>query len=278
MPAGEIMGWEQRGSGTPRSLDATPTSTEAVRLGGDPLNVLVLGVDKRPDGEEEGGGVRSDTIMLVQLAPDTGRVKLLSVPRDLVVEVAPGEEDRVNAAYASGRVSQAVSAVENYTDVRIDRYAVVDFEGFEDVVDAMGGVRMNVEEGDFPPNTRMKGGIQRLNGHRALLYARYRGTEGGDLDRIERQQKMVAALRSKALRWNSVKKLPAIAEAMGKNVETDMSVGEAVTLGRALIRQGRDARMTAVQLKGTPDTLPGGEQILRPDAAANQAILREFRR
>lgn len=278
MPVGEVLGLGRGDSGTLRSLDATPTSSESLRVSGEPLAVLVLGVDKRPGGEEEGGGVRSDTIMLVRISPDTGRIKLLSVPRDLVVEVAPGEEDRVNAAYAFGGVSQTVSALENHTDVQIDRYAVVGFEGFEDVVNAMGGVKMDVEAGDLPPNTRMKEGLQRLNGRRALLYARYRGTEGGDLDRIERQQKMVAALRSKALKWNSVKKLPAITEAIAKNVETDMSVGEAVTLGRAVLRQGRDARMTSVQLKGTPDTLPGGEQVLRPDAAANEAILREFRR
>lgn len=278
MPLGEVLGAGRGDSGELKSLNATPTSVESDLVAGEPLDVLVLGVDKRPGGGEEGGGVRSDTIMLVRIAPDTGRVKLLSVPRDLVVDVSPGREDRVNAAYAYGGVSQTISALENHTDVRIDRYAVVDFEGFEDVVNAMGGVQMDVEAGDLPPNTRIKEGLQRLNGHRALLYARYRGTGGGDLDRIERQQKMVAALRSKALKWNSVKKLPAVAEATGKNVETDMRVGEAVALGRALLRQGRDARMTAVQLKGTPDTLSSGEQILRPDAAANEAILREFRR
>lgn len=277
MPVGQVLAWGGEGSEALANLEVAPTSKESARSAGEPLNVLVLGVDERPDGEEQ-DGVRSDTIMLVRLDPDTGRIKLLSVPRDLVVEVVPGEENRANAAYAFGGVSQAVSALENHTDLRIDRHAVVDFDGFEDVVNAMGGVRIDVEAGDMPPNARTKEGLQRLNGRHALLYARYRGSEGGDLARIERQQKMVAALRSKALKWNSVKKLPAITEAIGENVETDMSVGEAVTLGRALLREGRDARLTAVQLKGTPDTLPGGEQVLRPDAAANQAILREFRR
>jgi polyisoprenyl-teichoic acid--peptidoglycan teichoic acid transferase len=244
----------------------------------EPMNVLVVGVDKRPPDSKEAQVemTRTDTIMLVRLVPKTGEVKLLSVPRDLLLEIAPGVEDRINAAYAYGGIEQTMGALENYTEVPIDHYAIVDFAGFEAVVNAMGGVEVDVED-ELPPEWNMEERIQRLNGGRALRYARYRDTACGDLDRIERQQQLVAALRSKALRWNTVTKLPEIAKVMNENVETDLGFREALTLGRVFISQGRNAQMTSVQLEGTPTTLPSGAQVLVPNEAANEAILEEFR-
>lgn len=238
-----------------------------------PLNVLVLGVDERPDSEEEGS--RTDTIMLVQVLPETGDVKLLSVPRDLLVEIEPGVEDRINTAYAYGGVEQTMSALGGYTGVPIDYYAVVDFEGFRDVINAMGGVEMDVED-EIPPKYGIQDGLQTLNGAQALFYARYRGTTCGDLDRIERQQQLVAALRSKALGWDTVRKVPDISRVMYRNVETNLGFDQAVALGRTLIGRGRDARMTSTKLKGTSDTLENGNQVLVPDETANEAILQEF--
>src|SRR5215218_1986943 len=240
-----------------------------------PLNVLVLGVDTRPDSEEMGS--RTDTIMLVQVVPKTGDVKLLSVPRDLLVEVEPGEKDRINAAYNYGGIDETIAALETYSGVPIDDYATIDFEGFERVIDAMGGVRVDVGEGQFPDKWRMGEGVQRLNGHKALIFARYRGTPGADLDRMQRQRELVAALRSEALRWNTVKTLPEFMEVMDENVKTNLDVDGAITLGQVLIRRGRHAEMTSQQLKGTPETLPNGDEVLIPDDEANEAILDDFR-
>src|SRR5215208_5193708 len=147
-----------------------------------PLNVLVLGVDTRPDNQEMGS--RTDTIMFVQVVPKTGDVKLLSVPRDLFVEVEPGEKEKINAAYNYGGVDETIETLENYSGLPVDHYAVVDFEGFERVIDAMGGVRVDVGDGQFPEKWRLGEGVQRLNGHKALIYARYRGTPGAALGRI----------------------------------------------------------------------------------------------
>jgi LCP family protein required for cell wall assembly len=239
-----------------------------------PLNVLVLGVDTRPDSEEMGS--RTDTIMLVQVVPKTGDVKLLSVPRDLYVEVQPGEKDRINAAYNYGGIDETIDALENYSGVPVDHYATIDFEGFEKVIDAMGGVRVDVGEGQFPEKWRLGEGVQRLNGHKALIFARYRGTPGADLDRMQRQRELVAALRSEALRWHTVKTLPQIMEVMNENVTTDLDLDGAITLGRVLIRKGRHAEMTSQQLQGTPETLSNGEEVLIPDDEANEPILDEF--
>jgi polyisoprenyl-teichoic acid--peptidoglycan teichoic acid transferase len=246
------------------------------QLAGGPLNVLVLGVDTRPDDEQMGS--RTDTIMLVHVVPKTGDVKLLSVPRDLYVEVEPGEKDRINAAYNYGGIDETINAVENYSGVPVDHYATIDFEGFEKVIDAMGGVRVDVGEGQFPEKWRMGEGVQRLNGHKALIFARYRGTPGADLDRMQRQRELVAALRSEALRWNTVKTLPEIMKVMDENVETDIGVQSAMTLGQVLVRRGRHAEMTSQQLQGTPETLSNGDEVLIPDDGANREILNDFRR
>jgi LCP family protein required for cell wall assembly len=265
----------------PGMVDASPSDWVERMFGGQPglsdgpLNVLVLGVDARPESEEMGS--RTDTIMLVQVVPKTGDVKLLSVPRDLFVEVEPGERDKINAAYNYGGVDETIDALENYSGVPVDHYAVVDFEGFERVIDAMGGVRVDVGDGLFPEKWRMGEDVQRLNGHKALIYARYRGTPGADIDRMQRQRELVGALRSEALRWHTVKTLPQIMEVMNENVQTDLDLDGAITLGQVLIRRGRHAQMTSQQLKGIPETRSNGEQVLIPEEDANQAILDEFR-
>ena len=242
---------------------------------GGPFNVLVLGVDKRPDSEEEGS--RSDTMMLVRVDPESGNVKLLSVPRDLLVDVGTGK-DRINTAYNYGGIERAITVFEDFSKIPVDHYAIVDFEGFEETIDAMGGVNVDVGDGDvFPEKWRMKDGVMHLNGRKALMYARYRGTAGGDLDRIERQQRLVAALRSQALDWNTVKRLPKIMEAANQNVQTDLGVRQGISVGRVLIRRGPNAQMTAQQLKGDPQTLENGDQVLIPDNEANTPILDEFR-
>jgi LCP family protein required for cell wall assembly len=264
----------------PGNVDTSP-SDWVQRMFGDekvtdgPLNVLVLGVDTRPDSEEMGS--RTDTIMLVRVVPKRGDVKLLSVPRDLYVEVEPGDKDRINAAYNYGGIHETIDALENYSGVPVDHYATIDFEGFQKIIDAMGGVRVDVGEGQFPEKWRMGEGIQRLNGHKALIFARYRGTPGADLDRMQRQRELVGALRSEALRWNTVKTLPQIMEVMNENVKTDLDLDAAITLGQVLIRRGRHAEMTSQQLQGTPQTLPNGDEVLIPDEEANQAILDDFR-
>jgi polyisoprenyl-teichoic acid--peptidoglycan teichoic acid transferase len=270
------------GSGASQDQESRPGMIE-VLFGGsgditrEPMNVLVVGVDKRPPDSKEAQVemTRTDTIMLVRLVPKTGEVKLLSVPRDLLLEIAPGVEDRINAAYAYGGIEQTMGAVENYTEVPIDHYAIVDFAGFEAVVDAMGGVEVDVED-ELPSEWNMEEGIQRLNGARALRYARYRDSACGDLDRIKRQQQLVAALRSKALRWNTVTKLPEIAKVMYENVETDLGLESGITLGRVLVRRGLNAQMTSTQLRGTPDILENGNEVLMPDDIANEAILERF--
>ncbi|HEV2092688.1 MAG TPA: LCP family protein [Rubrobacter sp.] len=279
---GAALAYEPEGAQTrvPERLETSPTGWVQRMFGGGakvedgPFNVLVLGVDERPESEEEGS--RTDTIMLVRVDPETGDVRLLSVPRDLLVEVAPGEENRINAAYNFGGIDQTVAAFEDYSGVDVDHYALVDSEGFKDIIDTMGGVEVDVED-EVPPKYGIEDGLQTLDGPQALFYARYRGTSGGDLDRIRRQQQLVAALRSKAFDWNTVKQLPTIVRVANRNVQTDIGLSQGVSLGRVLVRRGPNAQMTAQQLRGDPQTLENGDQVLVPDDEANEEMLEEFR-
>jgi LCP family protein required for cell wall assembly len=280
----ETLGYGATGGSEANRGDASGSGWLRSILGGSrgvsdgPLNLLVLGVDKRPPGSKEAqvSGVRTDAIMLVQVVPSTGEVKLLSVPRDLLVEIEPGVEDRINAAYAYGGIEQTMRVLQSYARVPIEGYAIIDFEGFRHVINAMGGVEIDVEDG-IPPKYGIQDGLQTLNGAQALYYARWRGTARGDLARIEHQQRLIAALRSKALGWDTVTKLPEIARVMNRNVETNLRFDEMLSVGRVLINRGRNARMTADQLEGTPVTLPSGTQVFVPNDAANEAILAEFR-
>jgi polyisoprenyl-teichoic acid--peptidoglycan teichoic acid transferase len=268
---------------TSRSWEPIPNALDDAQLAGasetalaEPLNVLILGVDKRPGSKVEGTGSRSDTIMLVQAVPGAAQIKLLSIPRDLLVEIEPGMEDKINAAYAYGGVQQAREVVESYTGLTVDNYVVIDFGGFRNIIDAMGGVEMDVED-EIPPKYGIKDGLQTLNGAQALFYARWRGTPEADLGRIERQQRLIAALRSEALKWDTVTKLPQIIKAINENVKSDMDVWEAISLGRVLVRDGSDAEFTSGRLEGTPKTLLDGNEVLVPDEAANEVVLRQFR-
>lgn len=278
---GELVG-SPRAEGGRFGGDADPEELASIKShdgSSEPVNVLVLGVDRRPEGSTEPAveGERADTIMLAQVTPETGQVELLSIPRDLVVEIEPGVKDRINASYAYNGLEGTISAVGDYTDLPIHHYAVVDFEGFADVVRAMGGLTIDLEEGQYPPGWPMEPGVHTLEGHKALVYARYRGTAGGDLDRIKRQQQVVAALRSQAFDWSTVTEVPGITRAINRNVETDMSFGEMLSFAKTLLKSGRGATMTAEQLKGTPETTDEGEQVLEPKDQENDLILQEFR-
>jgi LCP family protein required for cell wall assembly len=244
------------------------------------LNVLVLGVDRRPS-DAEGSTSHSDTMMLVRVSTQTGRIKLLSVPRDLLVEVKPGVEDRINTAYLYGGTQRATAVMENVTGITIDRYAIVDFGGFEDGINALGGVTLEVGHpiriGIDGRRVYIPPGRQELNGLEALAYARYRGTVCGDLDRIRRQQRLVAALREQALGWNTITNLPAVVKVMHENVETNLGIEQAISLGRALVGHGKSGGLRSYQLKGKPDTLPNGNAVLVPVEQANERILDNFR-
>ena len=245
------------------------------------LDVLVLGVDRRPSAAE-GSTSHSDTMMLVRISPKTGQIRLLSVPRDLLVEIEPGVKDRINTAYFNGGTRRATAVMEDLTGITIERHVIVDFGGFEDVIDALGGVTLKVGHpiriGIDGRRVYIPPGRQKLDGLEALAYARYRGTACGDLDRIRRQQRLIAALREEVLGWNTITKVPGIVKVMHENVETNLGIEQAISLGRALVGRGKNGGMRSYQLKGKPEILPNGDAVLVPNEQANEKILENFRK
>ena len=174
------------------------------------LDFLVIGSDSRDGmdgaaksdlGVGSADGQRADTMMLVHLNASRDAITVVGIPRDSWVDI-PGEgENKINAAYAYGGPQLAVQTVESATNVRIDHYVEIDFSGFVDVVDALGGIEVCLPEPitDEKAKLDMAAGTHQVDGHEALAFARTRKTSGGDLDRIDRQQQVMAALLDKAL-------------------------------------------------------------------------------
>jgi LCP family protein required for cell wall assembly len=253
------------------------SSGASAQTPGDPdaTNILLMGLDGRKDPEDSGVR-RADTLMLARLYKDTGEVKLLSIPRDLYVRgVGPGgEPDRINSAYAYGGAEGTIREVEDFTGVPVDHYVAADFKGFEETVDSLGGVRVQVKK-DYLAKRGIPSGKQVLDGKKALLYARYRKTPEGDLGRIRRQQQILAALRSQVLSWEAISSSPGIIRSLNKHVETDMGVPRMISLGRALARN-QEGGVDSDQLEGKPVTLSDGRQVLLPKDRRNEEILYDF--
>jgi LCP family protein required for cell wall assembly len=182
------------------------------------LNVLVLGSDTRDPGSTNAEDpARSDTMMLLHVDADHQHAYVISIPRDMWVHVpaAPdGNGDtmaKINAAYAWGGTPLAVQTVEEFTGVRIDHVVLVDFGGFQKVIDAMGGVDLTVDQtitSIFPPYRVFTAGRQHLNGNEALDYVRQRYQyDDGDLTREKHQQQLLAALLDQAAKAGTLTNL-----------------------------------------------------------------------
>lgn len=180
------------------------------------LNILLMGSDKR-EGDLS-FGERSDTTILLHLAADRQSAALVSIPRDSIVDIPecrtadgatiPARTAQMfNTAFSEGGPACTVKTVEHLTRIRIDRYVVIDFRGFRDMVNALGGVEVCVPEAVYDPKSRLdlEAGRQTVRGQQALAYVRTRYAlgNGGDLSRIDRQQaflgSMVAKVKSTGL-------------------------------------------------------------------------------
>jgi polyisoprenyl-teichoic acid--peptidoglycan teichoic acid transferase len=179
--------------------------------------VALLGSDASADGVS-----RSDTIVVAKAGGG-----MVAVPRDTLVEIPGVGEDKINVAFAAGGPELTVETLENLTGLPIDNYVVVHFDGVQDIVDAMGGITVEVEE---PIEVGIEGrpvsipaGTQTLDGFEALAYVRYRGTPTADIGRIGRQQRFLQELAQEATSPAKLPRLPATALAVWRNIETNMN-------------------------------------------------------
>lgn len=242
------------------------------------LNILVLGTDSRdPEAKvDDNGQWRTDTIMLVHVPANHEKAYLISLPRDLYVEVPKspdgkhgGRKAKLNAAFAWGGVPLMVQTVETYSGVRIDHVALVDFWGFAAVTDALGGVDLYIEKTiTSVHNGRVfKQGMMHLGGHEALDYIRQRKQfPDGDFARMRHQQQFLMALMKKATdtgTLTSPSKLDAFLKAVTKavTVDHDFSVVDMALQFRSL--RSDDLTFLTTPVKGT-DTI-NGESVVVSD-------------
>ncbi len=229
--------------------------------------ILLLGVD-RETGKDVG---RSDTIILCFMNPKDKSVRLLSIPRDTYTDVpVRGKKDKINAAYAQGGSDGALEAVSLLLGREIKYYLATDFQGFEKIVDTLGGVTVQVDEKiskaiDLPPGTH------RLKGEQALVFVRFRGYPMADLERIKHQQVFLKALADEALQPSNIWKAPQLAGDMRSAVETNLSTAQMIDLGKAM-KSLDSSQMECYTLPGRPQYMNGISYYL-PDTGKIEPLL-----
>lgn len=217
--------------------------------------VLLLGIDRRLPNEP----ARSDTIILAFLDRKERAVSLLSIPRDTYAFV-PGmsREDKINAAHALGGPEATAEAVSLLLGIDVKYYVVTDFQGFEKIIDTLGGVTINVDQGMnyAAEGIHIDPGVQRLNGHDALGYVRYRNYPLGDIDRIKHQQIFFQALADEAMRVRNIWKIPALARELVSAVDTNLNTLQLIDLAQTFKNIDR-SRVSGYILPGDPQYLDG---------------------
>ena len=216
----------------------------------EPFTVLLLGDDRRK-GETK---ARTDTIIIARVDPESKEVRMVSIPRDTKVQLPGYHTDKINAAGFYGGPSLVIDTVEEFLGVPINHYMMVDFKGFRQVVDAMGGVWIDVDVEIDDKKAASHGsrqayhidpGYQLLDGEHALTYVRSRDFPDADFTRMKHQQSFFKALAKQSLQLANVLKLPDIVRSMSKHTQTSMNPGEILVLVKAMRGIGEDNVQTA---------------------------------
>ena len=211
-----------------------------VPVPGQPAVAMVMGYDRR-FGKDKEVPPRSDTIILVRVAPGSKTISMLSFPRDLVVDIPPcrgheGFRGRINEAFTACGPRGTLETVKELTGIRINYMVTVNFRGFVEIVDKLGGVYMDVDRRYFNDNAGLgpgqtydeidlRPGYQHLTGSEALDFVRYRHTDS-DIYRNARQQEFLKAVKQQVESFWSLRRLPGIVNAVTSNVEIGVGGGK----------------------------------------------------
>lgn len=266
----------------PTATAPLPEATPVPWDGHSRITILLMGLDYR-DWQAGVGAPRSDTMMLVSLDPITRKISMLSVPRDLWVEIPGFTHNRINTAYSSGEANRlpgggpalAMRAVESLVGVPIQYYAVVDFATFEQLIDEIGGIDVLVRQRiKISPIGRLSRWLEakpyHLDGAEALAYARNRKTGGGDFTRAERQQQVALAIMDRVVGFDMLPRLvsraPALYQELASGVRTNLSLDQMIALAWLAVRIPKENIQQAVieppNMVGFY-TRPDGAQVLR---------------
>jgi LCP family protein required for cell wall assembly len=261
---------------------------------GERINVLMLGIDRR---EDEEGPWRSDTMIVATLDPQTKTAGMLAIPRDLYVPIpAPGAgENRINTAnfygdssnYPGGGPALAKKTVEYNFAIPIHYYVLIDFNGFRKLIDAIGGIDIDVPEAiddpEYPTedygvmHLQIPAGRQHMDGDMALKYARSRKSTS-DFDRSRRQMQVILAARDKALKSNALAQAPQLLAQLRAAVQTDMTPDQILALS-PIVAQIRPDNIKSRSIDLTMSyeiRLNTGADVLWPDREKIGALIQEM--
>ncbi len=252
------------------------------------VNLLIMGLDYN-DWRAGEGPPRTDTMILLTVDPINHTAGMLSIPRDLWVNIPGYQYGRINTAYMLGEANKepgggaglAMQTVEELLGVPIDYYAQIDFEAFIRFIDEIGGVKVTIPEkivvdpmahGKKNNTKTLQPGTQTLDGELALAYARARHTSGGDFDRAQRQQQVIMGIRNQILNFNLLPTLIAksgtLYNEMSQGIHTNMSLDQALRLAwlasqipEEQIKKGIIGPPDQVSFATSPD---GEQQVLKP--------------
>jgi LCP family protein required for cell wall assembly len=248
------------------------------------VTVLVMGLDYRDWAAGE-GAPRTDSMILLTVNPLDRTAGILSIPRDLWVNIPGFNYDRINTAYSLGEAYKypegggpglAMATVEELLGTPIDYYAQIDFSAFIRFIDEIGGVKITIEKkmkvDTIGGRTKvLRPGNQTLNGELALAYARARNTEGGDFDRAFRQQEVIIAIRNRIVNFDIlptlITKAPVLYQELSAGVRTNLTLDQAIKLAwlaqqipKDNIKRGIISPPDQVLLVESPD----GDKVLKP--------------
>lgn len=203
---------------------------------GDPLNILLIGTDGSATRTAEDGDIsRSDTIMIVSLNPATKSTKLLSIPRDSYALIDGIETpEKINHAFAYGGAELTIDTIQNYLDIPIDYYAVINMDGLVEMIDAIGGIEVTSPlTFDYRGTGFVKGETREVDGIKAMNFARMRYDDPlGEVGRQDRQKIVIKAIIDKMITLDAVTSYPEILQVISKNIQTNLNLTQAVSIAQ----------------------------------------------
>ncbi|RRN49016.1 LytR family transcriptional regulator [Streptococcus suis] len=260
----------------------------------EPLTILLMGVDMDQatrGGDWEGG--RSDSMILVTVNPQTKETNMMSLTRDIMVEIAEangessGTVEKLNHSYSYGQAPMAIATIEKMMDITIDRYIEINMDGLVELVDAVGGIEVNntlgfpisISEHEPAYTSIVQPGKQLVNGDQALVYARMRYDDPeGDIGRQRRQREVITAIIKKLLQLDGLTQYKKILTAISNNMRTNIEISPA-TIPSLLGYKDSVSKLNSYQLRGVDQMvdeiyyqLPTSEHLLEMQNILKKSI------
>ncbi len=235
----------------------------------DIMKILILGLDPRD------ANMRSDTIMIMALNRKSGEISLFSIPRDMRVQIPGHGKDKINHAFAYGGIALTRETVEDFLNIDLDYYMTTDFDGFENIIDILGGIEMDVEKRMYYKGIDvlidLQPGLQHLDGDKALQYVRWRSDGEADFGRVRRQQEFLSALLQEMIAFKNIIKIPRLLPEIADNIKTDLELNQAILLANKLKNVDFE-QINTFTLPGRGEKINGVDYVIPQEKEINDLV------